>query len=114
VADKYATPTYTLDICMLLRPFLTDRVEGGLLHLANSGECSWQEYAQWALDCCHAEGIPMKATKIGATSLAEMKNFIAKRPVYSVLSSGKYERITGTRPRPWRDAVADYVRNYVT
>jgi len=114
VADKFATPTYTLDICMLLRPFLTDRVEGGLLHLANSGECSWQEYAQWALDCCHAEGIPMKATKIGATSLAEMKNFIAKRPVYSVLSSGKYERITGTRPRPWRDAVADYVRNYVT
>jgi dTDP-4-dehydrorhamnose reductase len=113
VADKYATPTYTLDICALLKPFLVDRPEGGLLHLANSGECSWQEYAQWALDCCHAEGIPMKARKVGAASLAEMKNFIAKRPVYSVLSNGKYQRVTGETPRPWRDVVADYVRNHV-
>jgi dTDP-4-dehydrorhamnose reductase len=110
VADKYATPTYTLDICELLKPFLADHPEGGLLHLANGGECSWQEYAQWALDCCQAEGIPMKAKKIGSTTLAEMKNFIAKRPVYSVLSSGKYERATGNKPRPWRDAVAEYVR----
>lgn len=113
VADKYATPTYTLDICALLKPFLVDRREGGLLHLANNGECSWQEYAQWALDCCHAEGIPMKARRVGAASLAGMKNFIAKRPVYSVLSSGKYQRATGDTPRHWRDAVADYVRNHV-
>ncbi len=113
VADKYATPTYTLDICALLKPFLAERLEGGLLHLANSGECSWQEYAQWALDCCHAEGIPMKAKTVTASSLTEMKNFIAKRPVYSVLSSGKYLRSTGEAPRPWRDAVAEYVRVHV-
>jgi dTDP-4-dehydrorhamnose reductase len=113
VADKYATPTYTLDICKLLKPFLVDRQEGGLLHLANSGECSWQEYAQWALDCCHAEGIPMKAKEVGAATLAEMKNFIAKRPVYSVLSNEKYRRVTGETPRPWRDAVADYVREHM-
>ena len=113
VADKYATPTYTLDICALLKPFLVDRQEGGLLHLANSGACSWQEYAQWALDCCHAEGIPMKARNVGAASLADMKNFIAKRPVYSVLFSGKYFAATGKAPRPWRDVVADYVHTYV-
>lgn len=113
VADKYATPTYTLDICELLKPFLEERPEGGLLHLANAGACSWQEYAQWALDCCHAEGIPMKASKVGAASLADMKNFIAKRPVYSVLFSGKYSFATGKTPRPWRDAVAEYVHNHV-
>src|SRR5664279_3464332 len=95
VADKYATPTYTLDLCALLKPYLVDRWEGGLLHLANDGECSWQEYAQWALDRCHAQGIPMKAKEVRAASLAGMKNFIAKRPVYSVLSSGKYQRATG-------------------
>jgi dTDP-4-dehydrorhamnose reductase len=113
VADKYATPTYTLDICALLKPFIADRQEGGLLHLANVGACSWQEYAQWALDCCHAEGIPMKARKVGAASLADMKNFIAKRPVYSVLFSGKYFAATGKAPRPWRDVVADYVHTHV-
>jgi dTDP-4-dehydrorhamnose reductase len=113
VADKYATPTYTLDLAALLRPFLSDRNEGGLMHLANGGECSWQEYAQWALDCCHAEGVPMKARQVGAASLADMKNFIAKRPVYSVLGTGKYQQATGETPRPWRDAVAAYVRDHV-
>jgi dTDP-4-dehydrorhamnose reductase len=113
IADKWATPTYTLDLAMLLKPLLADTNVSGVLHLANGGECSWQEYAQWALDCCHAEGIPMKAKTIGASSLAEMKSFIAKRPVYSVLSSAKYERLTGEAPRPWRESVAAFVRDYV-
>jgi dTDP-4-dehydrorhamnose reductase len=113
VADKYATPTYTLDLCALLKPYLADRLEGGLIHLANDGECSWQEYAQWALDFCQAEGITMKAREVRAASLADMKNFIAKRPIYSVLSSGKHQRATGQTPRHWHDAVADYVRDHV-
>lgn len=113
IADKWSTPTYTLDICELLKPLLLDQEKRGLFHLANSGECNWQEYAQWALDCCHTKGIPLKATKVGATALAEMKSFIAKRPVYSVLSSGKYQQAMGETPRHWRHAVADYVRSQV-
>ena len=113
IADKWATPTYTLDLANLLKPLIADDHASGLLHLANAGECSWQEYAQWALDCCHAEGVPMKARKIGASSLAEMKSFIAKRPVYSVLASGKYEALTGQAPRPWKEAVAAFVRDFV-
>jgi dTDP-4-dehydrorhamnose reductase len=112
IADKWATPTYTLDLAQMLEPLIAEGTPGGILHLANSGECSWQEYAQWALDCCQAEGVPMKARTIGASSLAEMKSFVAKRPVYSVLSSAKYKRLTGQRPRPWREAVADFVRDY--
>jgi dTDP-4-dehydrorhamnose reductase len=115
IADKWATPTYTLDMATLLKPFviagINDAAVSGVLHLANSGECSWQEYAQWAVDCCRAEGIPMKATQIGKSSLAEMKSFIAKRPVHSVLSSAKYQKLTGTTPRSWQDVVRDYVRH---
>ena len=134
IADKWATPTYTLDLAAMLKPFfsvagiddpgpsnnaalkqagITDPGYSGILHLANQGECSWQEYAQWALDCCHAEGIPMKAHTIGASSLAEMKSFIAQRPVYSALSSAKYTGLTGITPRPWQEAVADFVRDHV-
>jgi len=112
IADKWATPTYTLDLAALLKPLLIRPDITGVIHLANSGECSWQEYAQWALDCCHSEGIPMMARTIGASSLAEMKSFIAKRPVYSVLSTGKYEALTGVTPRPWQEAVAEFVRDY--
>ena len=117
IADKWATPTYTLGYgnVTALKAALAGITRTSRLYgiIANGGECSWQEYAQWALDCCHAEGIPMKAKKIGASSLAEMKSFIAKRPVYSVLSSAKYERLTGQTPRPWREAVAAFVRDHV-
>jgi len=113
IADKWATPTYTLDLAKLLKPLFADQKQvSGILHLANSGECSWQEYAQCALDCCRAEGMPMKARTIGASSLAEMKSFIAKRPAYSVLSSGKYQALTGEKPRPWQEAVAEFVREH--
>jgi dTDP-4-dehydrorhamnose reductase len=113
IADKWATPTYTLDLATLLKPLLAEMSVSGILHLANTGECSWQEYAQWALDCCQAKGIPLKARTIGASSLADMKSFIAKRPVYSVLSSAKYAQLTGRAPRPWRDVVAQYVQDHV-
>jgi dTDP-4-dehydrorhamnose reductase len=113
IADKWATPTYTLDLAQMLKPLIAEGTPSGILHLANTGECSWQEYAQWALDCCHAEGIPMMARIIGGSSIAEMKSFIAQRPIYSVLSTAKYERLTGQQPRPWRDAVAAFVRDHV-
>ncbi len=112
VADKYSTPTFTPDIAAMLRPLLDSSSAAGLLHLANRGECSWQEYAQWALDCCHQFGVPMRAKTVGAVSLGEMKNFVARRPVYTVLGTEKYERVTGTAPRDWHDAVADYVRDH--
>jgi dTDP-4-dehydrorhamnose reductase len=82
----------------------------GILHLTNVGECSWQEYAQHALDCCHEFGVLLKAKTVAPLKLAEMKNFVARRPVYTVLSTAKYTALTGRTPRSWRDAVADYIR----
>jgi len=114
IADKFSTPTYTRDIAQMLPQFFELNVEGGILHFANSGECSWQEYAQWALDCCASEGIALKAKKVGALKVADMKDWIARRPVYSVLSTAKYSALTGDSPRAWRDAVADYIRHFYT
>jgi dTDP-4-dehydrorhamnose reductase len=112
IADKFSTPTYTLDIARTLPQFFDVDVAGGILHFANAGECSWQEYGQFALDCCRSLGIPLKAKAVGALKLADMKNWVARRPVYSVLSTVKYISITGSAPRGWRDAVADYVRKH--
>jgi dTDP-4-dehydrorhamnose reductase len=62
VADKFSSPTYTADIAEMLRPFVAGSItEGGLVHLANTGRCSWREYGQWALDCCAAEGVELRA-----------------------------------------------------
>jgi dTDP-4-dehydrorhamnose reductase len=113
IADKFSTPTYTLDIAAALpRFFKRDADYGRIVHFANAGECSWQEYAQWALDRCHEAGLPLKATIVGAGRLRAMANWVARRPVYSVLSTAKYTRLTDMTPRTWRDAVADYIRRF--
>jgi dTDP-4-dehydrorhamnose reductase len=139
IADKFSTPTYTLDIAQMLLNvvaavgcrgsggagrgsnaagvndpgYSSDPGYSGILHFANAGECSWQEYAQFSLDCCRSLGIPLKVKTVAALRLSDMKSWIARRPVYSVLSTTKYIATTGTSPRTWRGAVADYVREFV-
>jgi len=111
IADKFSTPTYTQDVARMLPQFF-DGDEGGILHFANAGKCSWQEYAQWALDCCDKDGLSLKANTVGACKLKDMANWIARRPVYSVLSTAKYTQLIGTSPRTWREAVADYITRF--
>ena len=112
IADKFSAPTYTHDIARAL-PQLFDRdIEGGILHFANAGQCSWREYAQWALDCCHNAGLSLRVRTVGADKLKNMTKWIARRPVYSVLSTAKYTKLTGTSPRTWREAVSDYITRF--
>ncbi len=110
IGDKFSTPTYTVDIAESLRPFLVENLEGGVLHISNSGECSWQEYGQYALDSAAVAGLPLKAKHVDAIRLQDLKAFVAKRPVYTVLSTEKLTRLTGARPRSWQDAVQAYVK----
>ena len=113
VADKFSAPTYTIDVSSWLR-LAIDKNANGILHLANNGGCSWQEWAQYAIDVCRSLGIPLKAERVGAVSLADMKSFVAKRPVYTVLSTAKFAAFTGVQPRHWREAVAEYISAHVS
>jgi dTDP-4-dehydrorhamnose reductase len=112
VADKFSAPTYTIDVANWLR-LAIDKSANGILHLANNGGCSWQEWAQYAIDVCRSLGIPLKAKRVGAVSLADMKNFVAQRPVHTVLSTAKFAALTGVQPRHWREAVAEYITAHV-
>ena len=112
IADKIAVPTYTLDIAKWLRPFLHDIREGGLLHLCNSGECTWQQYGQYALDCAAAAGVVLKGHTVAPQNMSDIAAFIAKRPVYTVMSTERLTRLTGLKPRSWQDAVGDYVKSH--
>ncbi len=113
ISDKMSAPTFTIDAAEWLRPFVTGEIsDGGLLHLCNGGECSWRDYGQHAIDCALAAGWPIKGKSVGALALTDMKNFVARRPVYTVLSTEKLAGLTGQAPRNWQEAVDDYVRNY--
>ena len=110
IADKIAVPTYTLDLANWLRPFLRDIREGGLLHLCNAGECTWQQYGQFALNCTAVAGVALKGRTVALQKMADIAAFVAQRPVYTVMSTEKFTRLTGLTPRSWQDAVDDYVR----
>jgi dTDP-4-dehydrorhamnose reductase len=114
IADKFSTPTYTYDVAEMLPRFFSVGASdySGILHFANAGKCSWQEYGQWALDHCRSFSIPVKAKTVGALELKDMKDWAARRPVYSVLSSARYSELTGASPRAWRDAVVDYIKRF--
>ena len=108
VADKFSSPTYTVDVANWL-PLAWDDDAHGILHLANSGACCWQEWAQYTIDVCRNAGIRLKADCVEKLSLADMKTFVARRPVYTVLSTSKFAALTGVQPRHWRDAIAEYI-----
>src|SRR5438132_2752185 len=93
IADKFSAPTYAVDIaemvgrvldawsrCALAPDGLRAGRLQGIVHFANFGECSWQQYAQSALDRCHDAGLPLKATNVGARKLKYMANWVARRP----------------------------------
>jgi dTDP-4-dehydrorhamnose reductase len=110
VNDKFAVPTYTLDFAEWIRPLLFDLAIGGILHLCNSGSCSWREYAQFAIDVARDQGVKVTAPEVDPIPLNSMKAFVARRPINTVLATDKYTKITGQVPRPWQQAVRDFVR----
>jgi dTDP-4-dehydrorhamnose reductase len=111
-SDKVASPTCCEDIIAYLQALLrydVGRPNGGIVHLCNSGECSWQEWGQACLDYARAAGWQLASERLGATRLAEVAGFLAMRPARSVLSTAKFTALTGIVPRPWREALDDHL-----
>jgi dTDP-4-dehydrorhamnose reductase len=108
IGDKWSTPSYTADIVEALRPLLRSDA-GGVLNVTQTGACTWQEYGQFALDCATELGLPLKGRTVGFQAMADLKAFIAKRPVYTVLSTDRLTSLTSKPIRSWQEAVRDYI-----
>jgi dTDP-4-dehydrorhamnose reductase len=113
ISDKVAVPTYTIDAAHLLHPLLSNTPAGGILHLCNAGACTWQEYGQYALDSAIAAGERLQATTVEPLKITDLKAFIARRPPYTAMATGKLTRLTGVAPRDWREAVREYITGAV-
>ena len=111
IDDKFSSPCYSMDFAELLEPLVAEDLGHGLLHLCNSGACSWREYGQWALDVAGELGFPLKARQVGGISLAEMEHFAAPRPVHTSMCTDRYTGLTGRSPRSWQEAVRSYLES---
>ena len=111
VCDKYACPTYTIDLAKALY-LIAKRIDThkpgdtfyGTYHIANSGYCSWFDYANYILKVAKVKNV-----RLLPVAMAQMK-FKAKRPAFSVLDSTKFNRVFGYKLRPWQKAVKEYMQ----
>ncbi|XXJ20033.1 dTDP-4-dehydrorhamnose reductase [Desulfovibrio caledoniensis] len=101
VNDQIGSPSYTPDIADNTVKLL-EKDAAGLFHLANSGKTSWHGLANTAVNLA---GINCLVSPV-PTSAYPTK---AYRPPYSVLDLAKFIRTTGVTPRPWEEALKQYV-----
>ncbi len=101
VSDQQGCPTYVPDLARAIISLIEAGAEG-IFNVTNRGSCSWFEYAVFIL---RAAGRQTEVQPIAAAELAQP----AARPPFSVLSLRKYEAATGSKMRPWEEAVKEYL-----
>lgn len=112
VDDQYGRPTSAADLALAVLDCGTllraDRTLAGSTHFANDGATTWKAFAVAVLDEGRAMGFPIQAKVTGIPTSAYPTP--ATRPAWSVLDTSGLEERFGLRPRPWRSALRECVR----
>ena len=82
--------------------------EEGIFHFANAFETSWFQFAKEIHRQAKELGFPLKLKTLEPIHTHEYPT-PAKRPAYSTLSTKKIEEHLGRTPRPWQEALYDYL-----
>ena len=106
VDDQWGCPTITSDLARATRQAI-ERDASGLLHLTNSGETTWFEFARAALA---AAG--MDPTLISPCGSADFETD-ADRPTYSVLGSERRASLGVEELPPWETSLPAVVEGLV-
>ena len=101
VNDQRGRPTWTPHLAdALIR--LVNLDARGIAHYADQPECTWYDFA-----CAIVEELGAAIT-VKPVSTEDFPR-PAARPAYSVLSTERYERLTGMKPRSWRQGLREYL-----
>ncbi|KAF5035819.1 dTDP-4-dehydrorhamnose reductase [anaerobic digester metagenome] len=101
VHDQVGSPSYTPDLAANSLA-LVDAGATGLFHLANSGQASWCELAAEAV---RGADLPCRVKPITSAQYPQK----AVQPAYSVLDLSKFTAATGITPRPWLQALREFL-----
>ncbi|HEY1679789.1 MAG TPA: dTDP-4-dehydrorhamnose reductase [Candidatus Sulfotelmatobacter sp.] len=101
VDDQRGCPTYSVDLARAIMSLCRANASG-IVHVTNSGDCSWFEFAR---EIMAAAGLSTEVRPVSSTQMARP----APRPAHSVLSPGSLERYRIGMPE-WRDALRRYLK----
>ena len=106
VADQRGRPTYTPHlaeaIIRLAHVAQQSDVARGIVHYADAEECTWFDFARAIVE---ESGADVTVTPVTTDEFPRP----AVRPAYSVLSTERYERLTGVAPESWREGLREYL-----
>lgn len=101
VDDQVGSPTFTNDLAEW-SVSLAEKGATGIWHAVNSGQASWCELACEAISLTQA---PCRIMPIKSEQWPQK----ASRPAWSVLDNSKLAEFLGKKPRPWPNALRDYI-----
>jgi dTDP-4-dehydrorhamnose reductase len=101
VSDQIGSPTYTPDLAKYSVELIKAKGQG-VFHLVNTGCASWCELASAAVQ---AADLRCDVHPVNSDQYPQK----ARRPAYSVLDTQKFSLLTGIKPRPWLQALREYV-----
>jgi dTDP-4-dehydrorhamnose reductase len=105
VADQTGCPTYVHD---LAEAILQVADAEGVVHFANGGPTSRYQLVQEIRDEMIKRGMAIRCSEITPVSSKQFPT-PAKRPGYSALATERFAHLTGKQPRPWKEALVDYL-----
>ena len=103
VNDQFGSPTYTIDLAEAIHKIIQSD-NFGIYHISNSGICSWFDFAH---EIIKQSALKNKVTPITSEQLQRG----AKRPKFSALNNHRYIKTFNHFLRPWREALADYLKS---
>lgn len=105
VADEWGSPTYARDLAAALWRIAPSTITG-IVHLTNRGICSWHELAVFATQAAgiHVPVVPISSREWNSPTV---------RPRYTPLANKRWQALGFAPLRPWPEAVAEYVREYL-
>jgi len=102
VDDQRGAPTFAKDLGLAISRLIRIQARG-ILNVTNSGSCSWFEFAREILKekgLTHVQIVPISSAELARP---------ARRPAYSTLDCRKFEKLTESKMRPWKEALKEYL-----
>jgi dTDP-4-dehydrorhamnose reductase len=112
VNDQTGTPTWAADIARVILRLL-DSPASGILHYTNAGRVTWHGFATAILEEAQALGFELATRSVEPIPTAAWPT-PARRPAWSVLDTGRIERLLALAIPHWRDSLVQMLRELQT